>query len=74
MSITLEDETGHITLVVWPVVYQRYKHELVSPLVLATGTVSRREGSISIVVATARGLSWPDHELTGALPASRDFR
>lgn len=71
--ITLEDETGHIPLVVWPKVYQRYKHELASPLVLAAGTVSRREGSFNIVIATAEALSWPDHEMAAALPSSRDF-
>ena len=71
--IALEDETGHIPLVVWPKVYQRYKRELASPLVLATGTVARREGSFNIVVATAKGLRWPERELAAALPLSRDF-
>ncbi|MBI4337480.1 MAG: hypothetical protein HY683_06595 [Chloroflexi bacterium] len=72
MFIT-EDETGHIPLVVWPRVYARYKRQPASPLVLATETVSRREGGFNIVVATARSPNWPGKELAVALPSSRDF-
>ena len=49
--ITLEDAHGHIPLVVWPKVYQQYKVHLGGPFVLVNGTVSRREGTMNIVVS-----------------------
>jgi len=48
--ITLEDEFGHSPLIVWPAVYQKLKLIIKEPLLLATGTVSRREGTMNIVV------------------------
>ena len=55
--ITLEDEFGHIPLIVWPGVYERYRHVLGEPLVIAQGKISRREGTMNIVVFHARALS-----------------
>ena len=48
--ITLEDEFGHSPLIVWPTMYQRFKLQIKESLLLATGTVSRREGTMNIVV------------------------
>lgn len=48
--ITLEDECGHSPLIVWPTMYQRFKQQIKESLLLATGTVSRREGTMNIVV------------------------
>ena len=48
--ITLEDEFGHSPLVVWSAMYERFKLEIKESLLLATGTVSRREGTMNIVV------------------------
>jgi len=48
--ITLEDEFGHSPLIVWPTMYQRFKQQIKESLLLATGTVSRREGTMNIVV------------------------
>ena len=55
--ITLEDELGHIPLVVWPKVYERYREVLREPFLLATGTVSRRDGTMNIVVLHAEPLA-----------------
>ena len=55
--ITLEDEYGHIPLIIWPAVYTRFRHVLREPLIVARGTVSRREGTMNIVVGNARVLS-----------------
>ena len=52
--ITLEDEHGHIPLVIWPKVYEKYRQVLKEPLVMAQGTVSRREGTMNIIVSEAR--------------------
>lgn len=48
--ITLEDEFGHSPLVIWPDVYKRIRLNTVSQLLMATGTVSKREGTLNIVV------------------------
>src|ERR671914_263804 len=48
--ITLEDEFGHIPLVVWPKVYQRLRLVLQESLLIARGVVSRQEGTSNIVI------------------------
>ena len=48
--ITLEDEHGMIPLIIWPGVYERFKRELREPLLMVRGTVSRREGTLNVVV------------------------
>ena len=61
--ITLEDEFGHSPLIIWPTVYQRFKLDIKEPLLLATGTISRREGTMNIVVETIKPIpeSIPQH-------------
>lgn len=48
--ITLEDEFGHSPLVIWPDVYKRVRLNTVYQLLIATGIVSKREGTLNIVV------------------------
>jgi error-prone DNA polymerase len=48
--VTLEDEFGHIPLVVWPTVFARYRPALREPVLIVRGVVSRREGTMNIVV------------------------
>jgi error-prone DNA polymerase len=52
--ITLEDEYGHSPLVLWPKTYERLRHVFREPLVVVTGVVSRREGTMNVVVKRAR--------------------
>ncbi len=47
--ITLEDEFGHIPLVVWPRFYERYRLALREPVLIIRGEVSRRDGTMNIV-------------------------
>ena len=47
--ITLEDEFGHIPVVVWPRVYEQYRLVLREPVLLVRGEVSRRDGTMNIV-------------------------
>ncbi|MCH8087865.1 MAG: DNA polymerase III subunit alpha, partial [Chloroflexi bacterium] len=54
--ITLEDEFGHIPLIVWPAVYARYRLVLREPVLMIRGTVSRREGTMNIMVTHAESL------------------
>jgi len=51
--ITLEDEHGLIPLIIWPSVYERYKARLRQPLLVVEGAISRREGTINVVVKSA---------------------
>lgn len=52
--ITLEDELGHIPLVVWPRTYERLRQVLREPLLVVRGTISRQEDTMNIVVQQAR--------------------
>jgi error-prone DNA polymerase len=48
--ITLEDEFGHIPLMVFPQVYERNEHKFKSPFLVIKGKMSRREGTYIVVV------------------------
>jgi error-prone DNA polymerase len=48
--ITLEDEFGHLPLIVWSSVYVQLRQSLSAPLLRVQGIVSRREGTLNIVV------------------------
>lgn len=48
--LTLEDEFGHIPLIIWPQMYERYRAQFRFPVVLVTGIVSRRDGTMNVVV------------------------
>ena len=52
--ITLEDERGHIPMVVWPKSYARLRNELKAPFLVVTGVMSRREGTYNLVVEKAK--------------------
>jgi len=51
--LTLEDEFGHISLIVWPKTYKSLKNILESPLITVGGRVSRREETFNVIVDTA---------------------
>ena len=48
--VTLEDEFGHLPLIVWSSVYVQLRQSLSAPLLRVQGIVSRREGTLNIVV------------------------
>ncbi|MEX0761253.1 MAG: OB-fold nucleic acid binding domain-containing protein, partial [Dehalococcoidia bacterium] len=48
--ITLEDEYGHSPLILWPNIYERFRQAAQSALLIAQGIVSRRDGTLNIVV------------------------
>ena len=48
--ITLQDEYGLIPLIIWANVYEKYKAKLREPLLMVEGVVSRREGTINLIV------------------------
>ena len=47
--LTLEDEFGHIPLVVWPGEFAKYRQLIREPMVIIGGEVSRRGGIMNIV-------------------------
>jgi len=48
--VTLEDEEGLIPLVLWEGMYEQYRSTLRETFVLAAGRVSRKEGTVNIIV------------------------
>ncbi|XUX00879.1 MAG: DNA polymerase III subunit alpha [Dehalogenimonas sp.] len=55
--ITLEDEFGHVPLMVFPQVYGRQEHKFKSPFLVVKGRLSRREGTHNVVVNEVRPFS-----------------
>ncbi|PKB71353.1 MAG: hypothetical protein BZY87_05725 [SAR202 cluster bacterium Io17-Chloro-G6] len=47
--LTLEDEFGHVPLVVWPGEFAKYRQVIREPLLVIRGQVSRRDGTMNIV-------------------------
>ena len=47
--VSLEDEHGFIPIIIWPSVYEKFRIELRSPIMMVDGIVSRREGTINVV-------------------------
>ena len=69
--MTLEDETGHINVVVWPWVVERQRREVVgSRLVGIDGTIEREGEVVHLVVGRITDLS---HLLGRLQTRSRDF-
>lgn len=67
--LTLEDEYGHVPLAVWPKTYSRLRHTLKAPFLIVTGTVSRRDDTMNVMVEHAEPMYViPDP------PESRRFR
>ncbi len=53
--------TSH-SLIVWPRVYERYPHILREPVLLVEGVMSRRAGTMNIVLSRAEVLAqWRRH-------------
>jgi error-prone DNA polymerase len=48
--ITLEDEFGHVPLMVFPGVYDREEHKFKSSFLIVRGRLARREGTHNVVV------------------------
>ena len=58
--ITLEDEYGHTPLIIWPNVYEQFRHILKEPVLLVKGTISRRHGTMNVVMSEAQALDVMD--------------
>ena len=69
--VTVEDEEGDVQLILWPRVFQRHCHrrQLQSNIILARGTVSRRDGAATLVVSDLRAI-----DPRVPMPAAHDWR
>ena len=47
--LTLEDEFGHIPLIVWPSQFVKYRQLIKEPMLIIRGEISRRDGTMNIV-------------------------
>ena len=64
--LTLEDETGHSPVVIWPAVFEKFRFEIRAPVLMVWGRASRRQGVMNIAAARVRGIKQPR-----VLPPSR---
>ncbi len=51
---TLEDEYGHIPLILWHDVYEKHHQVAKEALLIASGQISRRDGTLNVVVSRLR--------------------
>ena len=49
--VTVEDESSDIQLILWPDIHKKYMRVLEDPIILATGKISRQDGTTSVVVS-----------------------
>jgi error-prone DNA polymerase len=61
--ITLEDEFGHIPLMVFPQVYESQEYKFKSPFLVVKGRLSRREGTHNVVVTQVKPFNVLDNLL-----------
>ncbi len=54
--VTIEDETGDAQVILWPHIYERYRREMGSQVVLITGEISRWDGTSNTIVSEVRAL------------------
>jgi error-prone DNA polymerase len=66
--MTLEDEFGHIPLMVFPQIYEKHEHKFRSPFLVIKGKVSKREGTHNVVVTAVKPFAVLDK-----IPRSKDW-
>ena len=66
--ITLEDEFGHTPLILWPDVFQRYRLVIREPLLKVHGIVSKRRGTLNILVRHVEAIPF-----STALPPAKNW-
>ena len=79
LFVTIEDETGHANLIVWPSVFERQRRVLLSATMLACRGKLQKEGEVIHVIADeitdlSASLRSVGDESRGVRVATRDFR
>ena len=67
--VTIEDETGDAQVILWPQVFQQSRKQLGSHVLLVRGTLSKWDGTASVVASKVRGI----HPRV-SMPAAHDWR
>ncbi len=67
--VTIEDETGDVQLILWPDVFTHYRRALGSRIILASGKVSRYDGTTNVIVSHVQTV-----DTRVPLPAAHDWR
>ena len=57
--LTLEDEYGHTSLIIWPNIYKKYQAILRNELLIIKGEISRREGVVNVIVKSVQPIDGP---------------
>lgn len=68
--MTLEDEYGHIPIIIWPDKYEYLRHVLIQPILIIKGKLSKKNGSTNIILLNAKPLD----NTAGISTHSRDWR
>ena len=66
--VTIEDEVGSVQLILWSKVFARHRRALGSQVILATGEVSRWDGTTNVIVSAVQAL-----DAAVPMPASHDW-
>ena len=54
--LTVEDETGHSQVVLWPAVFEKFRFEIRAPVLMVWVRASRRQGVMNVVAARVQGI------------------
>jgi error-prone DNA polymerase len=54
--MTLEDEYGHIPIIIWPNKYEGLRHVLSQPILIIQGKLSKKNGGSIIILSKAKPL------------------
>ncbi len=52
--MTLEDEYGHIPIIIWPSKYENLRHILAPPILIIQGELSKKNGGLNIILSKAK--------------------
>ena len=67
--ITLEDEFGHIPVVIWPRIYEQFRSVLGEQVLEVHGKISRRDGTMNVVLVHVDSI-----KITNSLPEARNWQ
>ena len=54
--MTLEDEYGHIPIIIWPSKYEDFRHILTQPILIIQGKLSKKNRGTNIILSKAKPL------------------
>ena len=57
--MTLEDEYGHISIIIWPSKYEDLRHILTQPILIIQGKLSKKNRGTNIILSKAKPLDTP---------------